>query len=183
MASLIGVGIGLLIVGVFYWVIYNRLISAQNVCAAAFSDIDVHLKKRFELIPNLIEAVKGYNQHEADTLQKIVESRSNKSGIAGALEDDRSITSSLKTFRIHVEDYPDLKANTQFLKLMDNLSLIENELAMARRYYNGTVREFNITLQKFPNNKVGKAFGFKDAGFYKVEDNDDKVVPEVNFEV
>jgi len=162
------------------WGIYNSLVHAKNIVNEAYSGIDVQLKKRFELIPNLIEAVKGYNSHEAETLAKIVESR-NPSGktITEMAENDTSITASLKTFRIHVEDYPDLKSNTQFLKLMDNLSTVEDELAMARRYYNGATRDLNTKIEVFPANVFAKILGFKQRSFYEIKENQ-KTAPVVD---
>ena len=161
--------------------IYNSLVRARNIVNESFSGIDVQLKKRFELIPNLIEAVKGYNSHEAEVLEKIVASRS---GIGQSLSEtasqDRSITSALKNFRVHVEAYPDLKANTQFLKLMDNLSLIENELALARRYYNGTTRDYNTKIQIFPGVLVANMMNFKAFEFYEISDDTERSAPEVN---
>lgn len=179
LGSLIIGGVALLLL-VLVWAIFNRLVRAKNIVNEAYSGIDVQLKKRFELIPNLIEAVRGYNSHEAETLSKIVESR-NPSGktLNEMAENDTSITASLKTFRIHVEDYPDLKANTQFLKLMDNLSTVENELAMARRYYNGATRDLNTKIEVFPANIFAKKLGFEQARFYEIEENQ-KIAPQVD---
>lgn len=179
MIVLIVIGIILLILLFTIWGIYNGLVSAKNVVDEAFSGIDIQLKKRYELIPNLIEAVKGYNQHEANTLLKIVESRSQSSSVIDTANKDQSVTQALRTFRIHVEDYPDLQSNTQFLKLMDNLSQVENELSMARRYYNGAVRDFNTKIQVFPAVLFSKSFGFNTMEFYEIDD-DEKVAPIVD---
>lgn len=164
-----------------FWSLYNGLVRAKNVVNEGFSGIDVQLKKRFELIPNLIEAVKGYNAHEAEVLEKIV---ANRSGIGQSLSEtasnDRSITSALKNFRVHVEAYPDLKANTQFLKLMDNLSQVENELALARRYYNGATRDYNTKIQIFPGVLVANMLSFKAFEFYEIGDDAERSAPEVN---
>jgi len=173
-------GLVLLILLVF-WGLYNGLVRAKNVVEEGFSGIDVQLKKRFELIPNLIEAVKGYNAHEAEVLEKIVASRSaSGNSVEAAASSDRSITGALKNFRIHVEAYPDLQANTQFLKLMDNLSAVENELAMARRYYNGATRDYNTKIEIFPGVLVAKMMKFSAADFYEVEDDAERSAPEVN---
>lgn len=179
MIVLIVIAIILVILLFIVWGIYNGLVSAKNVVDEAFSGVDIQLKKRYELIPNLIEAVKGYNQHEANTLLKIVESRSQGASIGETANSDQSVTKALKTFRIHVEDYPDLQSNTQFLKLMDNLSQVENELSMARRYYNGTVRDFNIKIQVFPAVVFSKSFGFNAMEFYEIDD-DEKAAPVVD---
>lgn len=176
---LISGGIILLIL-LTIWSIYNRLVSAKNRVEEAYSGIDIQLKKRFELIPNLIEAVKGYNAYEAETLMQIVERR-NPSGntIDEMKTNDTSITGALRTFRVHVEDYPDLKANTQFLQLMENLSTVENELAMARRYYNGTTRDLNTKLQVFPAVVVARSLGFEKMPFYEI-DEQQKTAPTVD---
>lgn len=180
MVPLIIIGGLILVFLILIWTIYNRLVNARNVVDEAYSGIDVQLKKRFELIPNLIEAVKGYNAHEAEVLSKIVASRSASGDSLNEMADnDRSITGALKSFRIQVEAYPDLQANTQFLKLMDNLSTVENELAMARRYYNGATRDLNTKIQVFPAVLFAGMFGFQPAAFYEI-DADQKQVPEVD---
>lgn len=170
--------LGLILVGaIFVWTVYNGLVNAKNIVDEAFSGIDIQLKKRFELIPNLIEAVKGYNAHEAELLEKIVRQRSNSSQVDEIANDDNSITNSLKQFRINVEAYPDLKANTQFLKLMDNLSLVENELAMSRRYFNGATRDYNIKIEVFPAVLVASKFGFNRKPLYVLKDVSEADVP------
>jgi LemA protein len=157
---------------ILIWSIYNRLVSAKNIVHEAFSGIDVQLKKRYELIPNLIEAVKGYNAYEAQVLQDIVTARSASGGNVNEMSDnDASITGALRQFRLQVEAYPDLKANVQFLDLMKNLSAVENELAMARRYYNGAVRDLNTKIQLFPAVLFAGVLGFKAEIFYKVDDD------------
>lgn len=179
MTGLIILAIVVFVLLVAVWIIYNGFVTAQNVVEEAFSGIDVQLKKRFELIPNLIEAVKGYNAHEAETLQKIVESRSGQSSISEVAQGDANITSHLKQFRILVEDYPELKANNQFVHLMENLSEVEGELALARRYYNGTVREYNIKVESFPNSIIAGIFNYKEMPFYKIGEGEE-VVPEID---
>jgi LemA protein len=173
----------LLLIGIIVWIIYNGLVTAKNIVDEAFSGIDIQLKKRYELIPNLIEAVKGYNSHEADLLEKIVKTRSHKSvdgGIEGLAKLDTSITNSLKQFRINVEAYPDLKANTQFLKLMDNLSTVENELAMSRRYFNGATRDYNTKIEVFPAVLIASRFGFKKKPMYVLNDASEAETPIID---
>jgi LemA protein len=184
MTALLIIGGIVLLLLIVLWSIYNGLVRAKNIVSEAYSGIDVQLKKRFELIPNLIEAVKGYNQHEAETLMTIVESRTGQgadSSVKSTALQDQSITGALKNFRILVEDYPDLKANTQFLKLMDNLSQVENELAMARRYYNGATRDYNIKIEVFPAVLIAKSMGFNAVEFYEIEDDNERSVPDLNF--
>lgn len=154
---------------VIVWSIYNRLVQADNQVDEGLSLIDVQLKKRFELIPNLVEMVKGYNAHEAEILEDIVSKRSQiPEGADSKANLDGSVTQKLRDFRIQVENYPDLKANTQFVKLMDTLSEVENELAMARRYYNGTVRDLHNKMEVFPNVMFAKRFGLKKRSFYEI---------------
>lgn len=157
----------LLVVNIF---IFNRLVKARNIVNEAYSGIDVQLQKRFELIPNLVQTVKAYNKHEAETLQKVVENRQAKgTTVQDTAKEDKAVTTELNRFKIHVEDYPQLKADGQFIQLMTELSKVEDELAMSRRYYNGTVREFNTQLQVFPNNITAPLFGFKERTFYDFE--------------
>lgn len=181
--AMLFVFLGILVfVGIVILTIYNKLVKAQNIVEEAFSGIDVQLKKRFTLIPQLVDATKAYNKHESTMLQRIVELRSIENNIkniqqtAGA---DQKVTGLLNQFKITVEDYPDLKANTQFLKLMDNLSAVENDLAMARRYYNGTTRDYNTKIEVFPAVLIAGKFGFREVSFYEINDAE-KIVPEIN---
>jgi LemA protein len=171
-----------LVLIVILWILYNGLVRARNIVIEAFSGIDVQLKKRYELIPNLIEAVKGYNAYEAEILEKLVEKRNEamSSKISDTASNDRSITGALKSFRINVEAYPDLRSNTQFLKLMDNLTTVEDELSMARRYYNGATRDFNTKIEVFPTVVVAKMMGFMPREFYKIEQDAERNAPELN---
>lgn len=163
------------------WVIYNSLVKAQNIVEEAVSGIDVQLKKRFELIPSLVEAVKAYNSYEAELLSKIVDLRSgNNEGLDAKMAKDYSLTQGLKHFRIQIENYPDLKANSQFLKLMDSLSTIENELSMSRRYYNGTARDMNNKIEVFPNVMFSRIFGFKEVKYYEIENLEEKNIPNID---
>lgn len=169
-----------LVVLIIIWSIYNKLVKARNISQEGFSGIDVQLKKRFELIPSLIEAVKGYNSHEAELLVKITKQRTKQNDLKGVAANDYSTTTALKNFRVQIEAYPDLKSNIQFLKLMDNLSSVEKDLAMARRYYNGTVRELNNSMEVFPNVLFAKKFGFIKAEFYQIEVESERDTPSVN---
>jgi LemA protein len=165
----IAIGALILLLVILVWTIYNRLVQADNQVDEAISMIDVQLKKRFELIPNLVEMVKGYNTYEAQVLEEIVAQRSQ---IPEAAESkakfDSTITGKLKHFRLQVENYPDLKSNTQFEKLMDALSEVEEELAMARRYYNGTVRDLHNKMEVFPNVLFAQRFGLQKKRFYEI---------------
>jgi len=180
MITLIILGAILLLVIVVIISIYNSLIKATNVVDEAYSGIDVQLKKRFELIPSLIASVKAYNFHESKVLEDVVKERlGRESSFTKTMEDDQSVSRTLKSVRVQVEAYPDLKANTEFIRLMDALSKIENELSMARRYYNGTTRDLNNKLEIFPNVLFAGIMGFKKKEFYSVDDNE-KEVPKID---
>ena len=179
MVLLIIVGI-IIIIGIAAWGIYNGLVTAKNIVDEAYSGIDIQLKKRFELIPNLIEAVKGYNSHEAELLERIVSSRSGANNVEELAKEDASITNKLKQFRINVEAYPDLKANTQFLKLMDNLSTVENELAMSRRYFNGATRDYNTKIEVFPAVLIASKTGFNKRPMYELDNAAEANTPVID---
>lgn len=173
----------LLILVVFCIGIYNRLIRSKiNVDEALFS-IDVFLKKRYDLIPNLVEIIKGYASHEKTTLEEVVTARSkamNAQGLQNEQETNNQLTGALKTLFALSENYPDLKSNTNFLDLQEQLSKLEEDIAMSRKYYNGTVREYNTSIQQIPVNIVASITGFKPAQFFKIEE-ESKEVPEVKF--
>jgi len=163
MAVLIVVGVLVLIV---LWVIslYNRLVRLRNRRQNAFADIDVQLRQRHDLVPQLVETVKGYATHERELLQRITETRS--AAIAANSIDDKikaeqQLSSALQGLKISVEAYPDLKANQNFLQLQEELSDIENKLAAARRFFNGATTEYNNGVESFPGNLIARNFGFK----------------------
>ena len=152
--------------------LYNGLIRLKNQTAEAWSDIDVQLKRRYDLIPNLVETVKGYAAHEKDTLEKVVQARNQamQTSGSGKAEAENALSSTLKSIFALSENYPDLKANQNFLKLQDELSDTENKIQAARRFYNGNVRDFNTKLQTFPTNLLGNLLGFKPYEFFGIED-------------
>lgn len=161
-------------------VVYNRLILAENIVDESVSLIDVQLKKRFELIPALVEAVKGYNIHEVDTLIKIVSQRAASGKTPREMNaNDSSLSGVIRNFRISIEAYPDLKANFQFEQLMQQLSIVEDELAMARRYYNGAVRDLNTKIEVFPTVMFAAIMGFRTKEFYEISENE-RFVPEID---
>jgi LemA protein len=162
-----GVGlIAIIVVAVFaiYLIaIYNRLVSYKNRRENAFSDIDVQLKQRHDLVPQLVSAVKGYMDHEAGVLKDVTEARARAQG-AGSIDErieaEQQLTSAIRGFQIQVEAYPDLKASTNFLQLQEEIADIENKLSSVRRFFNSATRELNVAVQKFPNNLVAGMFGF-----------------------
>jgi LemA protein len=177
----------LIIVGVLAFiviVIYNRFIRLRFLLKEAWSGIDVQLKRRHDVIPNIVNTVKGYARHERGLFEEITRLRSQVSGIArtkdrAALETD--LSRFLKKLLVVVEAYPDLKASQSFLKLQETLSSIEDNLQMARRYYNGTVRNYNIAVESFPGNIIAALFSFKPADFFEIEYATERKVPDVDF--
>ncbi|MDR3230836.1 MAG: LemA family protein [Synergistaceae bacterium] len=152
---------------------YNRLVSLSNLKDEAWSGVDVQLRRRFDLVPNLVETVKGYSRHEQSTFQKVIDARSaiTASQLPGVrFEAENALASTLRNLFALAEAYPDLKANTNFLKLQDELSSIENDLQMSRRYYNGSVREFNSAIQAFPNILLSRRLGYNESPFFQTED-------------
>lgn len=157
--------------------IYNRIIRLRNNRQTAFADIDVQLKQRHDLVPQLVEVVKGYAAHERELLTRITEARSAAMG-AGTIDEkiaaENRLSSALQGLKVQVEAYPDLKANQNFMQLQEELSDIENKLAAARRYFNAATTEYNNSIETFPANVLAGTFGFKreilfDLGTERVE--------------
>lgn len=174
--------VGLLVL--WFVAIYNRFIRGKNLVREGWSGIDVQLKRRHDLIPNLIESVKGYMQYEQKTLANIVELRT-RSISAGSVKEkaevEGELTRALKSIFALAEAYPDLKANQSFLDLQSNLAGIEDQIQLARRYYNGAVRDFNILVESFPSVLVAKMFNFQLAEFFEIETAAEREVPSVKF--
>lgn len=166
---------------------YNGLIRLKNRVDEAWSDIDVQLKRRYDLIPNLIETVKGYASHERETLEKVVQARNiamsmkDGSDIEGKLKAENALSETLKSIFALSENYPDLKANQNFLELQRELSDTENKIQASRRFYNGNVRDFNTKLQVFPTNIIAKQLGFSSRKFFEIEDSAQRENIEVKF--
>lgn len=163
-------------------VAFNRLIRRRNLMREGWSGIDVQLKMRRNLIPNLVEAVKGYSEHEKAALERIVLLRSQgekASGVAEANASENALTQQIKGLFALAESYPDLKASKNFVELQEQLAEIEDQIQMARRYYNGAVRNYNTLAQSFPSNLVAGAFGFRRGEFFEIETATDRQVPEV----
>ncbi|HQA96178.1 MAG TPA: LemA family protein, partial [Candidatus Colwellbacteria bacterium] len=160
---------------IFLWLVgsYNSLVTLKTRVKEALSDIDVQLKRRFDLIPNLVETVKGYMSHEANVLEKVTEARASVAQSKGnPLERDKAesaLSGTLKTLFAVSENYPELKANTNFVELQRELADTENKIQAARRFYNSNVREMNIRVQRFPTNLIAGVFGFKAEPFFETE--------------
>ncbi len=166
---------------------YNRLVKARQMVREGWSGIDVQLKKRANLIPNLVAAVKGYMSHERDLLERITELRAKASGMSDATPRQRSaveqeLSSLLGRIFVAVENYPDLKANENVLELQRQLNQIEDDIQMARRYYNGAVRENNILVESFPSNIIANLFHFTKAEYFELEDEAARQVPKVDLQ-
>ncbi len=151
-----------------YFSIYNRLIRLRNGVDEAYATIDVYLKKRFDLIPNLVSTVKGYAKHESETLEKVIGQRAGNSFSEKAAQ-DAQITGAIRNLFAVAENYPDLKANTNFMDLQNQLKAIEVDIANARKYYNANVREFNTAIEVFPNSIVAGMGGFTKRPMYEIE--------------
>jgi LemA protein len=166
--------------------IYNTLVKNRQLVQEGWSGIDVQLKRRADLIPNMLETVKGYMSHERETLQAVTNARAavQAAGNAGPAERGKLeglLSQALGKLIAVAEAYPDLKANTTFIEFQGALQTVEDEIQLARRYYNGAVRNLNITVQSFPSNLVAGAFGFKEAEYFELENEADRAVPNVSF--
>jgi len=159
---------------IVFWliIVFNGLIRLKNRTQEAFSDIDVQLKRRHDLIPNLIEVVKGYAKHERELFEKVTQARASAVNAQGAAEKGKAenvLSETLKSVFAVAENYPELKASQNFLQLQDELSDTENKIQAARRFYNGNVRDFNTKIEIFPNNLVAGMLGFKKFEFFQAE--------------
>lgn len=167
--------------------IYNRLVSLKQQTEEGWSGIDVALKQRADLIPNLLATVKGYMTHERELLESITEARARaqRAEAKGSSEDrvaaEADMSAGLLRLFAVAENYPDLKANQNFIQLQTSLEEIEGHIQMARRYYNGTVRNLNTLIGQFPSNIVAGLFGFRAANYFEIEDPKDRALPEVKF--
>lgn len=167
--------------------LYNSLIRLKNRVDEAWSDIDVQLKRRYDLIPNLIETVKGYAAHEKETLDSVINARNQamaNQSQAGAKEQaqaENALSGTLKSIFALAESYPDLKANQNFLELQRELSDTENKIQASRRFYNGNVRDFNTKIQSFPNNIIAGWLKFKEREYFEIENQEERENIKVQF--
>jgi len=164
--------------------IYNRFVRFKSLVEEAWSGIDVQLKRRSDLIPQLVETVKGYKVHEQDLLRELTELRSRTLATQEPAERGRlegAVSRLLGNLFAVAEAYPDLKANTAFLELQDQLAEIEDQIQLSRRYYNGTVRNLNIAVDSFPSNIVARLFAFIKAEYFELDDPGERAVPKVAF--
>jgi len=172
------------VIGAWLMFVYNRLVTLRFRAKEGLSDIDVQLKRRFDLIPNLVETVKGYMTHEKTVLENVTQARAAVAGASGsALERDNiegALTNTLKTLFAVAENYPDLKANANFLELQRELADTENKIQASRRFYNTTVRDLNTATQTFPTNLIAGMFGFHEEKFFETS-SEEKEPVKVSF--
>lgn len=165
--------------------IYNKLVRLRNTVKSSWSDIDVQMKKRFDLVPNLVETVKGYAIHEKSVFEKVTQARSmamQATSPAEMAKAENMLRDTLKSLFAVAEAYPDLKANTNFLQLQSQLQELENSIESARRYYNAVVRDFNTLIESFPSNLIASQFRFKQEEFFQLEaPTEERKVPKVTF--
>lgn len=163
---------------------YNRLVRLRNQVKNAWAQIDVQLKRRYDLIPNLIETVKGYMKHEKETLENVTRMRAqamDASGVADKAKAESMLSSALGQFKVAVENYPDLKANQNFLALQEELTSTENKISFARQNYNDQVLFFNNKTEVFPSSIIAGMFGFTKEVFFEIEDKQERIAPKVSF--
>jgi len=166
------------LVVIFLWVAYNSLVTLKIRVDEAWSDITVQLKRRLDLIPNLVETVKGYAAHESGVFEKVTEARANALNAQGVKETaaaENQFEGALKSLFAVAEAYPDLKASQNFIELQQELVDTEDKIQASRRFYNGGVRDLNTKIQKFPSNVIAGMFGFKNREFYQLDDAEQKV--------
>lgn len=176
----------IVVIGIFVIIaMYNGLVVDRNKVKNAWSQIDVQLKRRHDLIPNLMEAVKGYMAHESETLEKVIKARQqainlNNASTATIAQAENQLTGALKSLFALSENYPDLKANQNFLQFQEELTSTENKIGFARQFYNDCVLEYNNKIEMFPSNVIAGMFNFKIEEFFKAEESE-KEVPQVKF--
>ncbi|MGE4158195.1 MAG: LemA family protein [Planctomycetota bacterium] len=193
-APLVILGLGLVVV---FWAIsiYNGLVKLRNRFQNAWSQIDVQLKRRYDLIPNLVETAKGYLKHERDTLEAVIAARNqafsasqraaqnpgDAEAVKGLMGAEGALTGALGRLMVVSEAYPDLKANANMLSLSEELTSTENKVSFARQGYNDAATEFNTKIETFPDMLIAGPFGFKRAGLYEIENAQERVAPKVSF--
>lgn len=176
----------LVALSVFAIVLYNSLVKKRQMTEEGWSGIDVQLKRRANLIPNLVETVKGYASHEREALEAVTRMRTEavskpKDDVAGRAQAEGALSQALGRLFAVAEAYPDLKASQNFADLHKSLDEVEDAIQMARRYYNGAVRNLNVAVESFPSNLIAKQFRFEKAEYFEIEDDADRAVPDVKF--
>ena len=174
--------VGVLLILVFYAIgVYNNLINARNKAKDQFSQIDVQLKRRSDMIPNLVETVKGYAKHEADTLSSVIAQRNMAKTSKDVMDSENKITNAIQGIFAVAEQYPDLKANTNFMDLQNQLKHVEEDIANSRKYYNALVREYNDVIMSVPTNIVASLFHFEKKTMFEVANASERENVQVKF--
>ena len=176
----------IILLGLYGISIYNKLVKVRQMVDEGWSGIDVQLKRRANLIPNLVETVKGYAEHERESLEKVTEMRARAANASGGGAAERSqaegnLSKALLNLMAVAENYPDLKANEGFQNLQNELAGVEDEIQLARRYYNGTVRNLNTMIDQFPSNIVAGFFSYAKKDYFELDSEADRAVPQVSF--
>ena len=183
MLWMIGLWVILFLAMFLVWM-YNRLVKLRNNTENSFADVDVQMKNRFDLVENLVNTVKGYATHEKELLENVTKSRTNFMNAKSndeKMEADNMLAGTLKSLFAVAENYPDLKANQNFMQLQTELSDLENKIAAARRYYNSSIKEYDNALETFPSNIVAWMFGFQKKTYFELTNEEEKKAPKVNF--
>jgi len=183
--AIVGIVVGV-VLAIIFGGGYNRLVQMRNQTRNAWSQIDVQLKRRYDLIPNLVQTVKGYTKHERETLESVTKARNfaqqmSSSGAVERAKAESELSSALARLMAVAENYPDLKANQNYLALQEELTSTENRISFARQYYNDSVLKYNNTTQMFPSNVVARAFGFKSSEFFELTVAEERQAPKVSF--
>ena len=183
--AIIGLILVVIVLAIILWFImtYNGFVRLRNLVQESWRQIDVELNRRYSLIPNLVETVKGYASHEKEVFLKVTEARSavmHSTSVQDRVQSENALTQSLRSLFAVAENYPELKANENFLDLQKQLAAVEDDIQMSRRYYNGAAREFNVGIEKFPNILVARNLGYQKAPYFEAEEQD-RVVPKVSF--
>ncbi|MEX0744707.1 MAG: LemA family protein [Phycisphaeraceae bacterium] len=182
---LVAIVIGLaVLVGLWLMMAYNRLVRKRVQTENAWSQIDVQLKRRHDLIPNLVNTVKGYASHERETLEAVIKARQqavDASGVQDQAQAENMLTGALRQLFALSESYPDLKANQNFMQLQEELTGTENRISFSRQHYNNTAGQYNTAVQQFPTNVVAGMFGFQQRDFFEIEEPGHREAPQVSF--
>ncbi|HUJ09790.1 MAG TPA: LemA family protein [Verrucomicrobiae bacterium] len=184
--GLVGLILVVLVLGVFLWIVgaYNGLVRLRNQLENAWAQIDVQLKRRHDLIPNLVETVKGYAKHERETFERVTEARNmaiNAKSVGERAEAENVLTGALKSLFAVAEAYPELKANQNFMQLQEELASTENKVAFSRQFYNDTVMSYNTRIEIFPTNLIATMFNFGRREFFEVKAEGEREAPKVSF--
>lgn len=181
---LIAIGV-IAVLAIIIIVMYNGFIRLKNNCEEAFATMDVYLKKRYDLIPNLVETVKGYASHEKETLERVISARNMAQGAVNMEEKaagENALTGTLKTLFAVAENYPDLKANENFLDLQHKLNMVEEDIANSRKYYNAVIKQFNTKCEVFPSNIIASIFHFEKKPMFEVDAEEERKNVKVSFQ-